>query len=81
MRCRGETARCNILLYAYDSDSPHHAVCSLMARYRDQLRKTVAMPWQTLLASCASPQILEPYADRCLVRSLRNNHTWLERLM
>jgi toxin-antitoxin system PIN domain toxin len=40
----------NILLYAYDSESTHHATCRawLEAVLNDE--ETIALPWQTVLA-------------------------------
>ncbi|MBL6750996.1 MAG: type II toxin-antitoxin system VapC family toxin [Nevskia sp.] len=40
----------NVLLYAYNADSPHHEACRdwLEAALNDE--ETVALPWQTLLA-------------------------------
>lgn len=40
----------NILLYAYDSESTHHATCRhwLEAVFNDE--ETIALPWQTILA-------------------------------
>jgi uncharacterized protein len=40
----------NILLYAYDSDSAHHAVCRSWLEAVLNSDETVALPWQTLLA-------------------------------
>ena len=40
----------NVLLYAYDSDSPHHAVCRLWLDAALNSEETVVLPWQTLLA-------------------------------
>ena len=40
----------NILLYAYDSDSAHHAVCRSWLEGAFNSEETVALPWQTLLA-------------------------------
>jgi toxin-antitoxin system PIN domain toxin len=40
----------NILLYAYDSDSPHHATCRpwLEAAFNED--EVLGLPWQTILA-------------------------------
>ena len=40
----------NILLYAYDSESPRHAACRdwLEAVFNDE--ETIALPWQSVLA-------------------------------
>jgi hypothetical protein len=40
----------NILLYAYDSDSAHHALCRSWLEAAFNSEETVALPWQTLLA-------------------------------
>lgn len=40
----------NILLYAYDSDSPHHAICRRWLEGVFNSDELVALPWQTLLA-------------------------------
>jgi uncharacterized protein len=40
----------NILLYAYDSSSPHHAVCRAWLEEILNAEETVALPWQTPLA-------------------------------
>jgi uncharacterized protein len=40
----------NILLYAYDSSSPHHAACRSWLDAAFNATETVALPWQTLLA-------------------------------
>jgi toxin-antitoxin system PIN domain toxin len=40
----------NILLYAYDSDSAHHAVCRSWLEAAFNSEEIVALPWQTLLA-------------------------------
>lgn len=40
----------NILLYAYDSDSAHHAVCRSWLEAVFNSEEIVALPWQTLLA-------------------------------
>lgn len=39
----------NILLYAYDSDSAHHAVCRSWLEAAFNSEEIVALPWQTLL--------------------------------
>ena len=49
----------NILLYAYDSDSPHHAVCRSWLKVVFNSEEIVALPWQTLLAFvriCTNPR-------------------------
>lgn len=40
----------NILLYAYDSDSVHHAVCRSWLEAAFNSDEIVALPWQTVLA-------------------------------
>ncbi len=40
----------NILLYAYDSDSAHHAVCRAWLEAAFNSEEIVALSWQTLLA-------------------------------
>jgi uncharacterized protein len=40
----------NILLYAYDSNSPHHAVCRAWLDAALNSDEIIALPWQTLLA-------------------------------
>lgn len=40
----------NILLYAYDSDSAHHAACRSWLEATFNSEEIVALPWQTLLA-------------------------------
>jgi uncharacterized protein len=40
----------NILLYAYDSDSAHHAACCSWLEAAFNSEETIALPWQTLLA-------------------------------
>ena len=40
----------NILLYAYDSDSSHHAACRFWLEAAFNSEEIVALPWQTLLA-------------------------------
>lgn len=40
----------NILLYAYDSDSVHHATCRSWLNAALNAEEIVALPWQTLLA-------------------------------
>ncbi len=70
----------NILLYAYDSSSPHHAACRLWldAAFNDE--ESVALPWQTLLAFvriASNPRaVRQPLsgAEACAVVS-----TWLKR--
>jgi toxin-antitoxin system PIN domain toxin len=40
----------NILLYAYDSDSAHHAACRSWLEAAFNSEEIIALPWQTLLA-------------------------------
>jgi toxin-antitoxin system PIN domain toxin len=40
----------NILLYAYDSDSAHHAICRSWLEDAFNSEEVVVLPWQTLLA-------------------------------
>jgi toxin-antitoxin system PIN domain toxin len=41
----------NILLYAYNSDSPHHEACrAWLEQAFNDVAEPVALPWQTLLA-------------------------------
>jgi toxin-antitoxin system PIN domain toxin len=40
----------NILLYAYDSSSPHHSTCCSWLDATFNSEETIALPWQTLLA-------------------------------
>jgi hypothetical protein len=40
----------NVLLYAYDSDSAHHAVCLSWLEAAFNSGEIVGLPWQTLLA-------------------------------
>jgi uncharacterized protein len=40
----------NILLYAYDSDSPQHTACRAWLEAAFNAEETVALPWQTSLA-------------------------------
>jgi toxin-antitoxin system PIN domain toxin len=40
----------NILLYAYNRDSPHHDTCRVWLESAFNAAETVALPWQTLLA-------------------------------
>jgi uncharacterized protein len=40
----------NILLYAYNLDSPHHDVCRIWLEAAFNGAEPVALPWQTLLA-------------------------------
>lgn len=52
----------NILLYAYDSDSRHHAVCRSWLEATFNSEERVALPWQTLLAFvriCTNPRAVK----------------------
>jgi toxin-antitoxin system PIN domain toxin len=40
----------NILLYAYNRDSPHHDTCRVWLEAAFNAAEPVALPWQTLLA-------------------------------
>ena len=40
----------NVLLYAYDSDSAHHAACRSWLEAAFNSEEIIALPWQTLLA-------------------------------
>jgi toxin-antitoxin system PIN domain toxin len=40
----------NILLYAYDSDSAHHAACRSWLEAAFNSEEIIALPWQTVLA-------------------------------
>jgi uncharacterized protein len=40
----------NVLLYAYDSDSAHHAICRSWLEAALNSEEIIALPWQTLLA-------------------------------
>jgi toxin-antitoxin system PIN domain toxin len=40
----------NILLHAYDSNSPRHSVCRSWLDAALNSEETIALPWQTLLA-------------------------------
>ncbi len=70
----------NILLYAYDSSSPHHAACRRWLDAALNAEETVALPWQTLLAfvriATDSRAVRQPLSgpDACGIVS-----AWLER--
>ena len=70
----------NILLYAYDSHSPHHATCRPWLDATLNSEETVALPWQTLLAfvriATNSRAVRQPLSgpDACTIVS-----SWLER--
>jgi toxin-antitoxin system PIN domain toxin len=65
----------NILLYAYDSDSAHHAACRPWLEAVFNSEETVALPWQTVLAFvriCTNPRAINkplPIADACNIVS------------
>jgi uncharacterized protein len=40
----------NLLLYAYDTSSPHHDICRTWLESALNAEEIVALPWQTLLA-------------------------------
>ncbi|MGE0630658.1 MAG: TA system VapC family ribonuclease toxin [Hyphomicrobiaceae bacterium] len=40
----------NVLLYAYNSDSPHHEVCRVWLERAFNGTEPIALPWQTVLA-------------------------------
>jgi len=41
----------NVLLYAYNADSPHHAACRIwLEDALNDADETVALPWQSILA-------------------------------
>lgn len=40
----------NVLLYAYNSDSPYHEVCRVWLEQALNSPEPVALPWQTALA-------------------------------
>jgi len=40
----------NILLYAYNADSPHHAVARAWLEQAFNAEEPIALPWQTILA-------------------------------
>jgi toxin-antitoxin system PIN domain toxin len=71
----------NILLYAYDSDSQHHAVCRSWLEAAFNSEEIVALPWQTLLAFvriCTNPRATkEPLqsTEACGIVS-----TWLDQV-
>ena len=70
----------NILLYAYDSSSPHHAACRPWLDAALNSEEAVAVPWQALLAfvriATNSRAVRRPLSgrDACGIVS-----SWLER--
>ena len=40
----------NVLLYAYNRDSPHHEVCRVWLEESFNGQEPLALPWQTILA-------------------------------
>jgi toxin-antitoxin system PIN domain toxin len=71
----------NILLYAYDSDSAHHAACRSWLEAAFNSEEIVALPWQTLVAfvriSTNPRAIKKPLqiADACSIVS-----SWLDQV-
>jgi uncharacterized protein len=71
----------NILLYAYDSDSAHHAACRSWLEAAFNSEETIALPWQTLLAFiriCTNPRATKrplQSEDACNIVS-----SWLDRV-
>jgi uncharacterized protein len=71
----------NILLYAYDSSSPHHSTCRSWFDAELNSEETIALPWQTLLAFvriATNPRaVRQPLSgpDACAIVN-----SWLERL-
>jgi uncharacterized protein len=71
----------NILLYAYDSDSAHHAACRSWLEAAFNSEEIVALPWQTVLAfvriSTNPHAIKKPLqiADACSIVS-----SWLDQV-
>ena len=71
----------NILLYAYDSSSPHHSVCRLWLEAALNSEETIALPWQTLLAfvriATNARAVRQPLSgpDACAIVN-----SWLDRL-
>jgi toxin-antitoxin system PIN domain toxin len=56
----------NILLYAYDSDSSHHAACRSWLEAAFNGEEIVVLPWQTLLAFiriCTNPRATKKPLD------------------
>lgn len=70
----------NVLLYAYDSSSPHHAACRPWLDAAFNAEESVALPWQTLLAFvriATNPRaVRQPLsgAEACTIVT-----SWLER--
>ncbi len=70
----------NVLLYAYDSSAPQHAVCRLWLDAAFNAEESIALPWQTLLAFVrivTNPRaVRRPLSgpDACAIVS-----SWLER--
>jgi toxin-antitoxin system PIN domain toxin len=71
----------NILLYAYDSDSAHHAVCRSWLEAAFNSEEIMALPWQTLLAFvriCTNPRATRRplrSTEACAIVS-----TWLDQV-
>jgi toxin-antitoxin system PIN domain toxin len=70
----------NVLLYAYDSDSEHHAACRTWLDQAFNSAEAIAIPWQTVLAfiriATNSRAVRQPLAgtEACAIVN-----TWLER--
>lgn len=70
----------NILLYAYNRDSPHHERCRIWLENAFSAAETIALPWQTLLAFVRI--VTNPRAMRKPVsgsQACAIVDTWLER--
>jgi toxin-antitoxin system PIN domain toxin len=71
----------NILLYAYDSNSPRHSACRPWLDAALNSEETIALPWQTLLAFvriATNPRaVRQPLSgpDACAIVN-----SWLDRL-
>jgi uncharacterized protein len=70
----------NILLYAYDTSSPHHETCRAWLESAFNADETIALPWQTILTfvriSTNPRAVKRPLssANACAIVD-----TWLER--
>jgi toxin-antitoxin system PIN domain toxin len=68
----------NILLYAYDSDSSHHAACRSWLEAAFNAEEIVVLPWQTLLAFiriCTNPRATKKPLDSAQACEIVNS--WL----
>jgi uncharacterized protein len=68
----------NILLYAYDSDSSHHAACRSWLEGAFNAEEIVVLPWQTLLAFiriCTNPRATKKPLDSAQACEIVNS--WL----